>query len=171
MERIKFAESAYSSYANNAANGEDNPLSKTITDMTLLRQFISTIPSFEVGTEDTGSNGNGIDGRGGFNAILHPNERVMTKEQNAMLGGLKNDEVADTISKVRSGELVKMPSAKSVNTNWQSEALISEMKELKDIIKNKPEMTIEAGKIVQGSMEIVETMKKGNKITRNKYIV
>lgn len=171
MQRIKFAESAFSAYSNNAENGVKNPLLKTITDMTLLRQFIATLPSFEKGTEDTGKNGHGVDGKGGFISILHPNERVMTKEQNAMLGGLKNDEVAEIIDMHRSGKLVQFDGANALNTNWQTSLLISEIKDLKQIIKDKPEMSIEAGKIIQGTMEIVETRKQGNTVRRNKYIV
>lgn len=170
QERLKFAESAFSAYASNVDKGEKNPLLKTITDMTLLRQFISSMPSFEVGTEDTGANGKGIDGRGGFHAILHPNERVMTKEQNAMLGGLKNDEVAETIANVRSGKIVALKQDKAGNS-FDLKPLLSEIQELKQVIKQKPETNIELGEIVQGAMEIVQTTKKGNTVKRNRYIV
>lgn len=170
QERLKFAESTFSAYASNVDKGEKNPLLKTITDMTLLRQFISSMPSFLVGTEDTGANGNGIDGKGGFHAILHPNERVMTKEQNAMLGGLKNDEVAETIANVRSGKIVSLKHDKAGNS-FDLKPLLSEIQELKQVIRQKPETNIELGQIVQGAMEIVQTTKQGNTVKRNRYIV
>jgi hypothetical protein len=170
QERLKFAESAFSAYASNVDKGEKNPLLKTITDMTLLRQFISSMPSFLVGTEDTGANGNGIDGKGGFHAILHPNERVMTKEQNAMLGGLKNDEVAETIANVRSGKIVALKQDKAGNS-FDLKPLLNEIQELKQVIRQKPETNIELGEIVQGAMEIVQTTKQGNTVKRNRYIV
>ena len=170
QERLKFAESTFSAYASNVNNGEKNPLLKTITDMTLLRQFISSMPSFLVGTEDTGANGNGVDGKGGFHAILHPNERVMTKEQNAMLGGLKNDEVAETIANVRSGKIVSLKHDKAGNS-FDLKPLLSEIQELKQVIRQKPETNIELGEIVQGAMEIVQTTKQGNTVKRNRYIV
>lgn len=170
QERLKFAESTFSAYASNVNNGEKNPLLKTITDMTLLRQFISSMPSFLVGTEDTGVNGNGVDGKGGFHAILHPNERVMTKEQNAMLGGLKNDEVAETIANVRSGKIVSLKHDKAGNS-FDLKPLLSEIQELKQVIRQKPETNIELGEIVQGAMEIVQTTKQGNTVKRNRYIV
>jgi len=52
-------------------------------------------PSFKSGIEDTGVNGSGIDGQGGFRAILHPKERVLTKEQNAPLlkAGISNQDL------------------------------------------------------------------------------
>ena len=170
QERLKFAESTFSAYASNVDKGEKNPLLKTITDMTLLRQFISSMPSFLVGTEDTGVNGNGVDGKGGFHAILHPNERVMTKEQNAMLGGLKNDEVAETIANVRSGKIVSLKHDKAGNS-FDLKPLLSEIQELKQVIRQKPETNIELGEIVQGAMEIVQTTKQGNTVKRNRYIV
>lgn len=170
QERLKFAESTFSAYASNVDKGEKNPLLKTITDMTLLRQFISSMPSFLVGTEDTGANGNGVDGKGGFHAILHPNERVMTKEQNAMLGGLKNDEVAETIANVRSGKIVSLKHDKAGNS-FDLKPLLSEIQELKQVIRQKPETNIELGEIVQGAMEIVQTTKQGNTVKRNRYIV
>jgi hypothetical protein len=170
QERLKFAESTFSAYASNVDKGEKNPLLKTITDMTLLRQFISSMPSFLVGTEDTGANGNGVDGKGGFHAILHPNERVMTKEQNAMLGGLKNDEVAETIANVRSGKIVALKQDKAGNS-FDLKPLLSEIQELKQVIRQKPETNIELGQIVQGAMEIVQTTKQGNTVKRNRYIV
>jgi hypothetical protein len=58
-------------------------------------------PSFFVGTEDTGKGGN-ADNKGGFHAILHPNERVLTKEQNKQLKGLSNEELVRTVSISRS---------------------------------------------------------------------
>jgi hypothetical protein len=57
-------------------------------------------PSFFVGTEDTGKGGN-VDSKGGFHAILHPNERVLTKEQNKQLKGLSNDELVRTVAASR----------------------------------------------------------------------
>ena len=56
-------------------------------------QFINSLPAFEKGTEDTGKNGRGIDGRGGFHAVLHPNERVVPKSLNDKIGSLTNEEL------------------------------------------------------------------------------
>ena len=58
-----------------------------------VRNAFSDLPSFRHGTERTGS-GN-VDAYGGYHAILHPNERVLTAEQNAPLlrYGIKNQDV------------------------------------------------------------------------------
>jgi len=169
----KLIEGGVSAYAKNAGDPNvKNPVMKTFTDITLLTQLLKTLPSFEVGTENTGTNGNGIDGRGGFHAILHPNERVLTKEQNQLIGNVSNEDLALTMNKLNSGELVKLKEgATSSVGNWQNMALISEIQDLKNIIKNKPDFKIEAGEIIQGAMSIVETKTTKNSIYSNRYIV
>ena len=171
QQRLKFAESTFSAYANNVEKGEKNPLLKTITDMTLLRQFIMTLPAFEKGIEDTGTNGKGIDGKGGFLSILHPNERVLTKEQNNAIGGLSNEEVSNTIAKYRSGQLVNIKNVDIAGNSFDIAPLLSEIKDLKQVIKQKPETNIQLGQITQHAMTIVENKTQGNTKIQNKYIV
>ena len=59
-----------------------------------------TSSSFFDGTEDTGRGGK-LDSRGGFSAILHPNERVMNAKQNkrikSALGNVSNDDLVNMI--------------------------------------------------------------------------
>lgn len=57
----------------------------------------SEVPQFHDGTEDTGRGGK-VDNKGGFNAVLHPNERVMTKKQNKLMHGYSNDKVANIVN-------------------------------------------------------------------------
>ena len=169
----KMLEAGVSAYAKNAGDPNvKNPVMKTFSDITLLTQLLKSLPSFEVGTEDTGTNGNGIDGRGGFHAILHPNERVLTKEQNQLIGNVSNEDLALTMNKLNSGELVKLKEGATANVgNWQNMALISEIQDLKNIIKNKPDFKIEAGEIIQGAMSIVETKTTKNSVFTNKYMI
>lgn len=169
----KLLEGGVNAYAKNAGDSSvKNPVMKTFSDITLLTQLLKALPSFEVGTENTGTNGQGIDGRGGFHAILHPNERVLTKEQNQLIGNVSNEDLALTMNKINSGELVKLKEGATSNVgNWQNMALISEIQDLKNIIKNKPDFKIEAGEIIQGAMSIVETKTTKNSIYTNKYIV
>lgn len=51
----------------------------------------NTISLFD-GTENTGRGGN-VDSKGGFHAILHPNERVVPAKDNKFLKGIKNSEL------------------------------------------------------------------------------
>jgi hypothetical protein len=57
-------------------------------------------PSFFVGTTDTGTGGN-VDSKGGFNATLHPHERVLTAEQNKQLKGISNEKLIETVNNHR----------------------------------------------------------------------
>jgi len=169
--RIELAVSAYNAYQKNVEDKSvKNPLAKTITDITLLSQFIQNLPAFFDGTEDTGKNGQGIDGKGGFQAILHPNERVLTKEQNQMIGSLTNNELAKIAMEYNTGSLMrKGDGAMQIGGAWQTAAIVKELNELKSIIKTKPETNIELGEIVSGAMEIVKTTRKGNDVIYNRY--
>jgi hypothetical protein len=78
-----------------AANGDENALSRGLIDFSLLTAFEAGLDGFFDGTEDTGKAGNSMDSKGGRLAILHDNERVMTKAQNMLLNGMSNDMVVE----------------------------------------------------------------------------
>jgi len=173
QERIQFANTVYQSYQKNAADESvKNPLAKTITDITLLTQFIKTFPAFLDGTEDTGTNGQGVDGKGGFHAILHPNERVLTKEQNRKVGSLSNEALARIAQDYNTGQIIyNSEGAAQIGGAWQSVEVLKKIENLTQAIKNRPETNIELGEIVDGAMTILKTSKKANTIVYNKYKV
>jgi hypothetical protein len=104
QQQIELGLAVLNSYSNNVENDADNPLAKTITDTQVLLQFIQSLPTFYDGTENTGQGGQ-IDNKGGFHAILHPNERVMTAEQNQQLDGISNWELANIGKEYKDGKL------------------------------------------------------------------
>lgn len=169
--RIELAVSAYNAYQKNVEDPNvKNPLAKTITDITLLSQFIQNIPAFFDGTEDTGKNGQGVDGRGGFHAVLHPNERVVPKSLNEQIGSLSNSELARIAQEYNTGALIrKGEGAMQIGGAWQTAAIVGKLDALEKAIKSKPETNIELGEIVGGAMEIVKTTRKGNDVTYNRY--
>lgn len=172
QQRIKLASSVYTTYQSKLEKGEQNPLASTIRDTVLLQQFINTLPTFLEGTEDTGTNGKGVDGKGGFHAILHPNERVLTKEHNKMVGDLTNEELAKVAQEYQNGRILnKYEGAEQIGNGWNTLAVIKKLDDLEKAIKNKPETNIELASIVQGAIDIVETTKKGNSIIYNKHRV
>lgn len=170
QRQFEMASAALKTYLRNVDNPDvKNPITKTLTDITLLQTFLATLPAFEEGTEDTGTNGRGVDGKGGFNAILHPNERVMTKEQNKLVGDLSNDKLAQIANDYQNGAKINLGSgAVDISKPWSVE-LIDEVRELSNIIKNKPETNIELEGIIDGAMKITRETKKGNNITYNRY--
>ena len=169
VERIKLAETAFSVYSSKLEAGDKNPLINTIKDVTLLNQFISSLPAFEDGTENTGTNGKGIDGKGGFHAVLHPNERVMTKEQNALVGDLTNSELSRIASDYNNGKIVNLNASASAGNSYDLIPLLSEIKSLKKTIQERPTHNIAMGEITQSIMQIVEKTTKGNRVERNIY--
>lgn len=171
IERLKLAETAFNVYGAKVEAGDKNPLVSTIKDITLLSQFISALPAFEDGTENTGANGRGVDGKGGFHAILHPHERVLTKEQNNAVGDLTNAELSNLALKYNTGQLIDLKRQDVAGNSYDLIPLLGEIKELQNIIKNKPENNIELGKITQTTMQIVESSKRGNITNRNIYSI
>lgn len=169
IERIKLAETAFSVYSSKLEAGDKNPLLSTIKDVTLLNQFISSLPAFEDGTENTGTNGKGVDGKGGFHALLHPNERVMTKEQNALVGDLTNSELSRIASDYNNGKIVNLNASASAGNSYDLIPLLSEIKSLKKTIQERPTHNIAMGEITQSIMQIVEKTTKGNRVERKIY--
>lgn len=169
QQRIKLAESVYSTYSQKVESGSANPLAETIRDTTLLQQFIASLPTFLEGTEDTGTNGRGIDGKGGFHAVLHPNERVIPKSLNEKIGALTNTQLAKVAQEYQNGKL--MEGATQSASALELTLLVNEIKDLKQVIKDKPETNIELGEITQSVVEIVEKRVRGNSTTYNRFKV
>lgn len=173
QQRIQFANTVYQTYQKNSSDENvKNPLAKTITDVTLLAEFIKNFPAFLDGTEDTGTNGQGVDGKGGFHAILHPNERVMTKEQNSMVGDLSNESLAKLAQEYNAGNVIhKSEGAVQLGGAWSTAAVVKKLDELEQAIKTKPETNIELGEIIDGAMTIIKSRKQGNSVVYNRYKV
>ena len=172
-QRIQLASTVLQTYLKNSNDPEvKNPLAKTITDTVLLTEFIKNLPIFEKGIEDTGKNGFGIDGRGGFHAILHPNERVVPKHLNSKMGGLSNEELSKLAQDYQAGAIRDIGGSPNVAIGgWNSDQVVKKLDSLERTIKNKPETNIELEKIIDGAMIITRTTKEGNNKIYNRYKV
>jgi len=167
QQRIKLAEAIYSTYNSKVAAGSENPLMETMRDAALLQQFIMSLPTFFDGTEDTGINGKGVDGKGGFHAILHPNERVIPKSLNDHIGGMSNEALTKLAMEYQAGKVVRSDS--QIGSAYETAILASKIDELNETIRNKPETNIELGEITQSVMNIVKSSKKGHTTIYNRY--
>jgi hypothetical protein len=163
---------------NSYLDGGDKPaeaLAKAFTTKELISQFITAMPTFLEGTEDTGAQGHGVDGKGGFNAILHPNERVMTKEQNAMIGGVSNDYVAQVMEQHRIGNYMdgSVLIAKIDNAELVSglSSLQSEMSEVKKAILNQPRESNNTAEMLSNYMMFENKQTQGGKTTTSRFKV
>jgi TP901 family phage tail tape measure protein len=174
QQRIELANTAFKAYTGHVENRDASPLSSTIRDITALTAFISSLPTFFEGTENTGKGGN-LDNKGGFSAILHPNERVMTAEQNKELAGLTNN---DVVRIVKESESVKLHSSDAVNNmkmaerfaidmSWKTnEQIINKVDELIKTVENKPVQFVYVDQI---SNKLVSEIKKGNNSIKTHY--
>jgi len=140
---------------------------ETMRDAALLQQFIMSLPTFFDGTEDTGINGKGVDGKGGFHAILHPNERVIPKSLNDHIGGMSNEALTKLAMEYQAGKVVRSDS--QIGSAYETALLVNEVRDLKDVIRNKPETNIELGEITQSVMNIVKSSKQGHTTIYNRY--
>ena len=169
-QMIELVSGVYQTYNQKVAANAENPLMETIRDTVLLQQFANTllgnIPTFFDGTENTGKHGEGVDGKGGFHAILHPNERVVPKSLNEKIGSLSNEQLAKVAQEYQNGKLITGTQPMSA---IDLSLLVNEMKDLKDVIRNKPETNIELGEITSSVMEIVKTTKQGNTLKTNRF--
>jgi TP901 family phage tail tape measure protein len=169
--KIEFANTVFQTYGAKVQAGSESPLADTIKDVSLLQQFIAQFtPTFKDGTEDTGTHGAGIDGQGGFHAILHPNERVLTKEQNKAIGGLSNDSLAKLAQDYHNGKIVH-EGASQIGIGWDSGPIVKRLMSLEEVIKAKPEHDLRVEDVVTGAMTIVRETRRGNNVNFNRYKV
>ena len=175
QERIKLAESVFASYTANVEKNEPNPLAKTITDITLLNQFISSLPTFYEGTDGTVSQALGmpqLSGRDGHVVRVDGSEKILNPKLSAMTGNLSTNEIAKIAMEYNNGKLInKGDGAVQLSPGWSSSLIVQKLEDLTNIIENKPETNIQLGEIIQGTMNIIKTQKKGNSIVYNKFRV
>jgi hypothetical protein len=146
QQRIEAGLAAFQVFAANAEEDPNTALSKTFSDITALTAFLSGLDSFFVGTEDTGKVSNGLDGNGGRLAILHDNERVLTKSDNTEIknAGIKsNEELTRLAVDAKRGVFRRFenvtPESANIILNNNQESLKSDIKELiKAVKQNKP---------------------------------
>ena len=136
-----------------------------------LIAFIKSLPAFFDGTEDTGKNGNGIDNKGGFLSVLHPNERVVTAKQNELIGGMSNEDLSKLAYNYQAGLVRPITDTALSNGFAGVEILAKKLDSLERTIANKPEHNIQVEQIIGGVMAITRNTKKGNTNIHNRYRV
>jgi len=134
----------------------DGDLGKTIADTSVLLSFINTLPSFYDGVEDTGTVAKPLDSNGGRLTMLHDNERVLTAKQNAKLGGISNEDLADLGAMHNKGDI----NGGATIIQQNNKELIAEVKEVVRAVKSIPQTSFafdEKGKYYK---EVVKSLNK-----------
>ena len=169
QQRNELIFSGLKAYAANVNSNPGTALSKTLKDITTLSAALRALPAFEKGTEDTGEHGYGVDGKGGFLATLHPNERVLTKEQNKKIGQLTNDELSDLAFMYQKGAMPELIMSKHVDDRHikKLDAVKEGIDNLTKVLENKPVSTFQYDEVGKMLVNITKTKHKTN-ITKQK---
>jgi hypothetical protein len=122
------------------------------------------MPSFYEGTENTGKGGN-LDANGGFIAKLHKGERVITENQNRLIGDVSNPVVADVVYKWRTGQLEN----NGGNSVQLMHTLTNEMREIKKAIQNQPQQIIGLEETLTGVVKLATATRKGSHTKTSRY--
>lgn len=173
QQRWKLVESALTAYSSNAEKDPKNALSKTITDVTLLTAFINSLPAFYEGTDTTVADALGapmFSGRDGHVIRVDGSEKILNPALSAMTGNMTTSEIAKVANDYQSGKLVNIyDGATHVGGNWNFDPLLNEIKELKDIMKNKKETDLRVGDVLHKGFEFIQSETKGNTQFVNRY--
>lgn len=154
QERQELAFAAVQTYAGKVQAGDPNPLASTISDISVLRAFVASLPGFFEGTEDTGNAGPLRDRHGAITGFTHENERVLNAQHNRLIGDMTNAELTAIAVRER-------------NRSAQIEApayIVKELRELKQVTKDKPVYLGSDYDKIAGA--VVDKIKKGNRLER-----
>lgn len=170
QERIKLAESVFSTYIANLENKEGNALVKTISDISVLSSFINSLPTFYEGTETTIAEALGspqMQGKDGYIVRVDGSEKVLNPELSKMTGNLSTFEIAKISSDYLKNKNMDSGAQRLEINQFNDGVLIKKIDELNATIKNKPETNIEMGEIVGGVIHLIESQRKGSDTIRN----
>jgi DNA repair exonuclease SbcCD ATPase subunit len=170
IERIKLSETVFDVYASKIEAKDENPLVSTISDVALLRAFIDSLPSFDVGADRLGASGQSVDAKGGFLAINHPDEQILTAEQNKRSNYMGAEDKTQLTEAYLSGSLVsRSADGLTAGYNVDLKPLVKEMQDVKAAINNIETSSVDVQGLTRSWVSIVEKIKKGNKVTNNVY--
>lgn len=174
QQRLQMAQTVFNAYNANVQKAKvgENALTKTLSDVAVLSAFIGALPTYFDGTDTTIADSLGkpqLQGRDGYIVRVDGSEKVLNPELSRMTGDMTTYEIAKLAEDKLRGNIISRGEGgvAIMNNTWQTELIVSELKDLKNTIRNKPETNIEVGEILGGVMKIVETKKQGNFTNRN----
>lgn len=179
--RIQKISALYSSYANYSSQKEKFPgeaITKALKDFAILEAITATFGDGGVVEDKLPADGifrgqSHRGSRGGIPIKVEGKEGIFSVKEMENLGKdnfYKMKDIAG-MGKVDSNFFTNQRKAfvKVVPGGSMDPRLFSEMRSVKQAIENKPVPSLEAGRIINGVMEIIETTKTKNKTVRNTY--
>ena len=122
------------------------------------------MPSFYEGTENTGKGGS-LDVNGGFIAKLHRGERVITENQNRLIGDVSNPVVADVVYKWRTGQLEN----NGGNSAQLMHTLNQKLDNVVKAIQNQPQQIVGLEETLSGVVKLATSTRKGSHTKISRY--
>jgi hypothetical protein len=163
QKRNEFLLSGIKTYAAKVEKGDPNPVGSTIRDLTAISAAIRSLPAFYEGAENVASalGKPQMKGRDGYVVRVDGSERVLTGKQNAMIGSMSNEDLAELAYKYRFNrvEPIKVETRQQDNRHWS--AMLTELAELRQTVANKPENTFDYDKVAD---MVIERVKRGNTV-------
>lgn len=166
QRQLEEAKMVYKSILQFMDKGDSLPeaTAKGIAGTIGLRKLIASLPAFFKGTKGTVADELGapmMQGRDGYIVRVDGSEKVLNGELSRMTGSATTDEIVNGYLMARNMQNVLMPMQVQTSTANQFEPLTKEMRELKSIIKNKPEVQFSNDVIMGISRGLVMTEKTG----------
>lgn len=140
QKRRELGLAAINTYNAKVQSGDKNALGNTLKDLTLLSAAVAALPLFYEGTEDTGPGGN-LDSKGGKLAVIHPNERIFSADDNKKFAGMANSEAAKVMEAYNNGMLVSATRVPDFSTGQSTaviEMLENKLSKIEEGIKSLP---------------------------------
>ena len=176
QQRIKLAETVFSTYSNKLNNPETskNAVGETIKDVGILQAFINSLPKFFHGTEDTGTKGFLSDQFGAITGVTHSNERVVNAKDNSHLKGISNERLVDIVklhNQMGSDGFKKIDGFDIAGNSMDLEPMLNRLESIEKAIQNQPTTDYNFDKIVRGVAILMKEEKRGNTriITKNRF--
>lgn len=167
--RLELLLSGLKAYQANA--GQPNAATKTIVDVgVLIAGLTAASGSFFEGTDRLGTNGKGIDSKGGMLNVNHPDEMIIQKDLNKKMGYPSRHDVADVFTRYKNGDLLEKGTTQgatlqTVVVNSDNTEVVNVLKSVKKELRNanNAQLVVDTARAMISIKE-----RKGNRI--NKYL-
>lgn len=167
--RLELLLSGLKAYQANA--GQPNAAAKTIVDVGILVAGLAAAGnSFFEGTDRLGTNGKGIDSKGGMLNVNHPDEMIIQKDLNKKMGYPDRHDVAEVFTRYKNGDLLDKgvtqgATLQTVFVNSDNSEVVNVLKSVKKELRNanNAQLVVDTARAMISIKE-----RKGNRI--NKYL-
>lgn len=167
--------SVLQTYNNKTAAGDKFPLASTIIESGALFEFLSNIPKFYSGIDDTGKGGD-VDNKGGFTAVLHPNEQVWSKDDRKDVGYRSRQEIKDAVKiadQFNTGNMVHREAFQgaTAGNSFDIAALLKKQDNIVSAIESLPSKDIDVEKLAEGIIQLTATKSTHNFTRQSKWLI